>query len=87
MSVYIYFLLRYAGATVPLSFTLGYAAPEVAIALAEGSELVIAECAMDAWAIGVIAFELLTGRSAFKMFRGKQDVRFHLPRPHLCPQN
>ena len=67
---------------MPLSFTLGYAAPEVAIALAEGSEVVAAECAMDAWAIGVIAFELLTGKSAFKMFRGKQDV---CPPPPLAP--
>ena len=39
---------------------------------------------MDAWAIGVIAFELLTGRSAFKMVRGKQDVR---PLPFTPVQN
>lgn len=64
-----------AGAVAPLSFTLGYAAPEVAMALVEGEETVITECAMDAWAIGVIAFELLTGKPAFRMAHGKQEVR------------
>lgn len=63
-----------AGVQAPLSFTLGYAAPEVAIALTAGMEVVQAEPAMDAWAIGVIAFELLTGRPAFRMEHGKQDV-------------
>lgn len=62
------------GVQAPLSFTLGYAAPEVAIALTAGMEVVQAEPAMDAWAIGVIAFELLTGRPAFRMELGKQDV-------------
>jgi serine/threonine protein kinase len=64
------------GVCAPLSFTLGYAAPEIAIALAEGHETITSDASMDAWSVGVIAFELLTGQSAFKMFRRKEDVRY-----------
>jgi serine/threonine protein kinase len=73
----------HAGYRAPLSFTLGYAAPEVAFALEQGCDTIVADCPMDAWAIGVIAFELLTGRPAFKMFRGKQDVRHILAPAHF----
>lgn len=30
--------------------------------------------AVDAWSLGVMAFELLTGRSAFRMVEGKEKV-------------
>lgn len=63
------------GILAPLSFTLGYAPPEVAIAIAEGRENIKSHFSMDAWSVGVIAFELLTGQSAFRMFQGKEDVR------------
>jgi hypothetical protein len=63
------------GVPAPLSFTLAYAAPEVAIALAEGRSDIVSDCSTDAWSVGVIAFELLSGRSAFRMIQGKQEVR------------
>lgn len=54
-----------AGSTASLMFSLKYAAPEVVQALQAGNKTVIADAAVDIWAIGVIAFELLTGKRAF----------------------
>eukprot|EP00892_Ulva_mutabilis_P006269 jgi/Ulvmu1/4013/UM188_0003.1 len=55
------------GERAPLNFTLTYAAPEVMHALAEGRRDIEAAAEMDVWALGVMAFELLTGACAFKL--------------------
>ena len=58
-------LLKTAGSTASLSYSLKYAAPEVVHALEEGSRTILVDSAVDIWAVGVIAFELLTGERAF----------------------
>eukprot|EP00892_Ulva_mutabilis_P002847 jgi/Ulvmu1/12563/UM091_0004.1 len=64
-----------AGVVAPLSYTLVYAAPEIAEAGAAGLKTVVADPAIDAWALGVVAFELLTGASTFDMLHdGKASV-------------
>ena len=59
-----------AGVAVPLGSTLAYAAPEVALAHLSGQPSMPAAPAVDCWALGVLAFELLTGRPAFDLARG-----------------
>ena len=54
------------GDAVPLSFTLAYTAPEVVRAHELGVARMEAWPALDAWSLGVMAFELLTGAPAFK---------------------
>jgi serine/threonine protein kinase len=54
-----------AGETAPLAFSIGYAAPEVIHALEHGERSVVADPAVDIWALGVIAFELITKMPAF----------------------
>ena len=51
------------GTPIAPAYTLDYAAPEV-VAAGAGGGTVPAQPSMDAWALGVIAFELLTGRKA-----------------------
>ena len=55
------------GDQAPLNFTLTYAAPEVFRALVTGKADIQASPALDAWALGVMAFELLTGAPAFNI--------------------
>lgn len=57
-----------AGSTEGLSFSRKYAAPEVVHALEAGSRSMTVDSAVDVWALGVIAFELLTGERAFPAF-------------------
>eukprot|EP00892_Ulva_mutabilis_P012074 jgi/Ulvmu1/9239/UM005_0339.1 len=54
-----------AGEEAPLACTAAYAPPEVVLALDAGARRMVADTAMDAWALGVVAFELLTGRPTF----------------------
>ena len=71
------------GEVAPLSFTLAYAAPEVVEAHEEGRGAVRATEALDAWSLGVMAFELLTGAPAFKFLtEGRAKVR--LGRLHIA---
>ena len=64
------------GETARLGFTLAYAAPEVVLAADMGSKSVTADSAVDSWALGVMAFELLTGRPIYcKLTDSSADVR------------
>lgn len=54
------------GVSEPLRFSLAYAAPEVVrTAMQPDSKGIVADPAFDAWSLGVIAFEVLTGERAF----------------------
>ena len=55
------------GTKASLNFTFTYAAPEVITAFAAGELDIEASPALDAWSLGVMAFELLTGAPAFKL--------------------
>lgn len=54
------------GVSSPLRFSLAYAAPEVVrTAMNPDSKGIVADVTYDAWSLGVIAFEVLTGERAF----------------------
>ena len=64
------------GEAAPMCFTLTYAAPEVVRAYIDGKRRHPATAAVDAWSLGVMAFELLTGTPAFDLVSsGRQKVR------------
>ena len=54
-------------AAAPVSFTLAYAAPEVLRAVELNSPTIQSAPAIDAWSLGVMAFELLTRAPAFRL--------------------
>eukprot|EP00892_Ulva_mutabilis_P002164 jgi/Ulvmu1/11949/UM082_0028.1 len=53
------------GAAVAPDYTLDYVPPEVLAAAEARDPTIVAEPSQDAWALGVVAFELLTGEKAF----------------------
>jgi serine/threonine protein kinase len=55
------------GALPLLSFTLACAAPEVVLAFEMGAKSIESSPALDAWSLGVMAFELFTGSPAFRL--------------------
>ena len=55
------------GRAVPLRFTLAYAPPEVALSQQVQDREIVADAALDAWALGVIAVELFTGSPPFDL--------------------
>jgi serine/threonine protein kinase len=64
------------GSEAPLSLTLHYAAPETVAAWREQRRRVVVTAALDAWSLGVVAFELLTRQPAFQMLlQGRDEVR------------
>ena len=72
------------GEAAPVSFTLAYAPPEVARAHAAGTTQMKATAALDAWSLGVMAFELLTGAPAFKFLtEGRAKVRLLHPQSSM----
>ena len=68
--------------TVPLRYSLKYSPPEVVHAIQQRRPTVVSTPAMDSWALGMIAVELLSSRSAIVMMEGRERVR--APR-HLVP--
>jgi serine/threonine protein kinase len=63
-----------AGEVVSLSFSPGYAAPEVIQAYQAGQRSMPAHPAADIWALGVIAFEMLTKERAFGACASAEDM-------------
>ena len=68
-----------AGTKAKISYSLGYTAPEVILAVEAGQRHMEASSALDIWAIGVVAFELLTRRRAFAPATHRSQVLLHLP--------
>eukprot|EP00892_Ulva_mutabilis_P002846 jgi/Ulvmu1/12562/UM091_0003.1 len=62
------------GVVAPMSYTLVYAAPEIAATMAGGASSVVVDPAVDAWALGVVAFELLSGLSTFDVLNDGKTV-------------
>jgi serine/threonine protein kinase len=59
-----------------LQFSLQYAAPELIIAAGKGANGIEADGAVDVWALGVIAFELLTGTLGFCLPRVSATLHY-----------
>lgn len=76
------------GYTAPLMFTLKYAAPEVIRARQAMEGTIVADEAMDAWSLGVVAVELFGGEPVLGFDKGftAEEVRF--AHSHTCiPMN
>eukprot|EP00892_Ulva_mutabilis_P002848 jgi/Ulvmu1/12564/UM091_0005.1 len=74
------------GQDAPLAGSLEYMAPEIMHATAAHATSAAADPAMDAWAIGVVAFELLTGKKALTPAKSGADaVRAQLRGETLLP--
>jgi serine/threonine protein kinase len=67
-------LVARIGESATVGCTPGYAAPETAFAALHGHQRMLVNEKVDSWALGVIAYELLLGRSAFGAFREPYDV-------------
>jgi serine/threonine protein kinase len=73
-----------AGTVAPIGFTLAYAAPEVIRAhAADESSMYVAE-SMDAWSVGMLALEMLSGQPVFNMLQPKEQVRSQESVTSLC---
>lgn len=63
-----------AGGECPLLFSLQYAPPEVIVAASTGQRRTVADPKVDVWALGVVAFELLTGTRVFSAQADRAEV-------------
>ncbi|NJR43899.1 MAG: hypothetical protein HC767_15805 [Akkermansiaceae bacterium] len=54
-----------AGTEVPITCSLAYAPPEVVHLIQDGEQKMVADKSTDMWALGVIAFEMLTKSRVF----------------------
>eukprot|EP00892_Ulva_mutabilis_P004013 jgi/Ulvmu1/1984/UM012_0146.1 len=59
------------GTMAPLSYSLQYAPPEVVRAVQIGCRSIQAQSSMDAWSLGMVAWELFCKQSALSLFEGK----------------
>jgi serine/threonine protein kinase len=57
-----------------MEFTPAYAAPETVRAFLDGQDTLVADGAMDVWALGVIAFEILTEERAFPVGMSQEQI-------------
>ena len=82
------------GQPAPLCFTLAYAAPEAVEAYHQQNLRMKCTPALDTWALGVLAFELLTGAPAFNIIAEgrsgvcprRPDTMWHLS-VHIHPRD
>jgi serine/threonine protein kinase len=58
-----------------IGYTLRYAAPEVIKAKRSGEREMVLEESLDAWSLGVMAFEMCTGAPAFPRLMTAETVR------------
>ena len=72
------------GSEAPITCTLAYAAPETIHALAHGERTVIADAAVDVWALGVMAFELFTRTRAFE-YGSREVIEAAMREPDTLP--
>ena len=63
------------GSRTRTGFSLYYAAPEALMAYMRGKTQSVATEALDAWSLGVLAIELLTGKTVFDRLRPREEVR------------
>jgi eukaryotic-like serine/threonine-protein kinase len=66
-------LAAHEGQDTPVVFTPSYAAPEIVRAAVTHQPLIRTRASMDAWALGVMAFELLSGDVVFDPTRMSID--------------
>jgi hypothetical protein len=66
------------GATVSLTLSLTYAAPEAIKAYEASQWSVICDAAVDMWALGLIAYELLFSRRVFNRSLSRTDIQDQL---------
>ena len=59
-----------------LALTISYAAPEVIAEYRNRSRKILVSEAVDSWSLGVIAFELLTGKPVVRSYMGREKVFF-----------
>eukprot|EP00892_Ulva_mutabilis_P000884 jgi/Ulvmu1/10797/UM069_0032.1 len=62
------------GAECAQLFSLHYAPPEVLLAASAGQRTTVADPKGDVWALGIVAFELLTGTRVFKAQADRAEV-------------
>jgi serine/threonine protein kinase len=60
---------------VGLGFSLNYAAPEVLRSQASGQAANDGDPAADVWALGIVAYELLTSSRVFPISAGPEAIR------------
>lgn len=58
-----------------LNFALNYAAPEIVLAQEAGSRTLAVDPAADIWALGVTAYELLSGGRTFAPGTSTTEIR------------
>ena len=66
---------RHSGTRAGLAFSLNYAAPELLAAKEDGACTVTVDGAADMWALGVVAFELLSKRRTFAAGTPEAEIR------------
>ena len=62
------------GEYAPLSYSLSYAPPEVIQAVRGSRRTIVADTAMDAWALGIVAVELFTNQPTFSRLEDREKV-------------
>lgn len=65
----------HAGMRTGLSFALNYASPEIILAQEAGSRTLAVDPAADIWALGVTAYELLSGGRTFAPGTPTTEIR------------